>query len=183
METKSFKNWWFLTISGFTAILFGLLVLFFTEEFIKTAIFYFGLVILITGLILLLTTFYYVKQNKNISMITIQSIATIAIGLIIMVFPQRSLELFLVVVGLWCIIIGILQLVILFFLSKILVHWPVLLINGLLTIVLGIIIFFHPFEIADTIGKLVAIFSIVFGITMIYLSFVIRKAVKTANKG
>jgi uncharacterized membrane protein HdeD (DUF308 family) len=183
METKSFKNWWFLTISGFTAILFGLLVLFFTEEFIKTAIFYFGLVILITGLILLLTTFYYVKQNKNISMITIQSIATIAIGLIIMVFPQRSLELFLVVVGLWCIIIGILQLVILFFLSKILVHWPVLLINGLLTIVLGIIIFFHPFEIADTIGKLVAIFSIVFGITMIYLSFVIRKAVKTANYG
>jgi len=177
MEIKSFKNWWFLTISGITAILFGLLILFFTQEFIQTAIFYFGLLILITGLILLLTTFYYVKKNKNISMIALQSIATIAIGLIIMVFPQRSLELFLVLVGLWCLIIGILQLVMLFFLRKVLVHWPVLLINGLMTIVLGLVIFFHPFEISDAIGKLVGIFSIVFGITMIYLSFVIRKAV------
>jgi len=182
METKSFKNWWFLAINGITAILFGLLILFFTKEFIQTAIFYFGLLILITGLILLLTTFYHIKKNKNISMITIQSIATIAIGLILMVFPQRSLELFLLLIGLWCLIIGILQLVILFFIRKILVSWPVLLINGLMTIVLGIIIFFHPFEIADTIGKLVGIFSIVFGITMIYLSFLIRKTIKTANK-
>jgi uncharacterized membrane protein HdeD (DUF308 family) len=182
METKSFKNWWFFTISGITAILFGLLILFFTKEFIQTAIFYFGLLILITGLVLLLTTFYYVKKNKNVSMIAIQSIATIAIGLIIMVFPQRSLALFLMLVGLWCIIVGILQLVILFFIRKILVHWPVLLINGIMTIVLGLIIFFHPFEISDTIGKLVGIFSIVFGITMIYLSFVIKKAVKTSHK-
>jgi uncharacterized membrane protein HdeD (DUF308 family) len=182
METKSFKNWWFLTISGIIAILFGLMILFFTKEFIQTAIFYFGLLILITGLVLLLATFYYVKKNKNISMITIQSIATIAIGLIIMVFPQRSLELFLMLIGLWCVIVGILHLVILFFIQKILVNWPVLLVNGLLTIVLGIIIFFHPFEISDVIGKLIAIFSIVFGITMIYLSFVIRKSVKKANK-
>jgi uncharacterized membrane protein HdeD (DUF308 family) len=182
METKSFRNWWFLTFSGLIAILFGLMLLFFTKEFIQTAIFYFGILILVTGLILLLTTFYYVKKNKNISMITIQSIATIAIGLIIMVFPQRSLELFLVVFGIWCIIVGIIQLVILFFLRKVLVHWPVLLINGLLTIVLGIIIVYHPFDIADSIGKLVGIFSIVFGIAMIYLSFVIRKAVKAASK-
>jgi uncharacterized membrane protein HdeD (DUF308 family) len=182
METKSFRNWWFLTLSGITAILFGLLLLFFTKEFIQTAIFYFGLLILITGLILLLTTFYYVKKNKNVNMIIIQTIATIAIGLIIMVFPQKSLELFLMVVGLWCMIIGILQLVILLFIRKILDNWPVLLVNGLLTIILGIIIFFHPFEISDAIGKLVAIFSIVFGIAMIYLSFVIRRAVKKANK-
>ena len=82
----------------------------------------------------------------------------------------------------WCIIVGIIQLVILFLLRKVLVHWPVLLINGLLTAVLGIVIIYHPFEIADTVGKLVGIFSIVFGIAMIYLSFVIRKAVKAANK-
>jgi uncharacterized membrane protein HdeD (DUF308 family) len=70
----------------------------------------------------------------------------------------------------------------LFLLRKILEHWPVMLINGLLTVVLGIVIVYHPFDIADAIGKLVGIFSIVFGITMIYLSFVIRKAVRTANK-
>ena len=182
METKSFRNWWFLTLSGITAILFGLMLLFLTGEVIKTAIFYFGLLILITGVILLLTTFYYVKKNKNVTMISIQAIATIAIGLILMVFPQKSLELFLIVFGLWCIIIGIIQLVMLFLLRKILEHWPVMLINGLLTVVLGIIIVYHPFDIADAIGKLVGIFSIVFGITMIYLSFVIRKAVRTANK-
>jgi uncharacterized membrane protein HdeD (DUF308 family) len=179
METKSFKNWWFLTFNGFIAILFGLLLLFFTKEFIQTAIFYFGLLILITGVILLLTTFYYLKKNKSVTMVSIQSIASIAIGLIVMVFPQKSLELFLMLIGIWAATIGILQLVILFLMRKVIANRPVLLINGILTIVLSIIIFFHPFEIADTIGKLVGIFAIVFGITMIYLSFLIRKAVKT----
>ena len=182
METKSFKNWWFLTLNGFIAILFGLLLLFFTKEFIQTAIFYFGLLILITGIFLLLTTFYYLKKNKSVTMVSIQSIASIAIGLIVMVFPQKSLELFLMLIGIWAATIGILQLVILFLMRKILVNGPVLLINGILTIVLGIIIFFHPFEIADTIGKLVGIFAIVFGITMIYLSFLIRKAVKPTTR-
>jgi uncharacterized membrane protein HdeD (DUF308 family) len=182
METKSFKNWWFLTLSGLTAILFGLLILFFTKEFILTAIFYFGLIILITGLILLFTTIYYVRKNKGVTMVSIQAIATLAIGLILMVFPQKSLEVFLVIIGLWCLVVGILQLVILFFLRNILANWPVLLVNGLMTIVLGLIIFFHPFEVSDAIGKLVGIFSVVFGITMIYLSFVIRRAVKAANK-
>ena len=182
MENNAFKNWWFLAISGITMILFGLLILFFILEFILTAIFYFGLLILLTGLILLLTTFYYVKKNRNVSMIAIQSIATIAIGLILMVFPGRSLQLFMILIGLWCIIVGILQLVILFLLRKTLVHWPVLLTNGILTIILGIIIFLHPFNVADVIGKLVGVFSVVFGIAMIYLSFLIRQAVRKAKK-
>ena len=181
METKSFKNWWFLTFNGFIAILFGLLLLFFTKEFIQTTIFYFGLLILITGVILLLTTFYYLKKNRNVTMLTIQSIVSITFGLIVMAFPQKSFELFLMLIGIWIATIGILQLVILFFMRKLLANGLILLINGLLTIVLGIIIFFHPFEIADTIGKLVGIFAIVFGITMIYLSFLIRKAVKAAS--
>jgi uncharacterized membrane protein HdeD (DUF308 family) len=182
MEIKSFKNWWFLTFNGFITILFGLLLLLFTKEFIQTAIFYFGLLILITGVILLLTTFYYLKKNRSVTMLTIQSITSIAIGLIVMVFPQKSLELFFILIGIWAAIIGILQLVILFFMHKHLTNGPILLINGLLTIVLGIVIFFHPFEFADTIGKLIGIFAIVFGITMIYLSFLIRKAVKTATQ-
>ena len=114
-------------------------------------------------------------------MLTIQSIASITIGLILMVFPQKSLELFLILTGIWAATLGIMQLVIFFMMHKHLSNGPVLLINGLLTIVLGIIIFFHPFEFADTIGKLTGIFAIVFGITMIYLSFLIRKAVKAAS--
>jgi uncharacterized membrane protein HdeD (DUF308 family) len=182
METKSFKNWWFLTVNGLIAILFGLLLLLFTSEFLKTAIFYFGILILITGLILLITTFYYFKKNKSASMVTIQSIASIAIGLILIVFPGESLNLFFILIGIWAAIIGILQLVILFLMRGRLTNGPVLLINGLLTILLGIIIFLHPFQVADTIGKLVGIFSIVFGITMIYLSFLVRKAIKTSDQ-
>jgi uncharacterized membrane protein HdeD (DUF308 family) len=180
METKSFKNWWFLTVNGLVAILFGLLLLLFTAEILKTAIFYFGILILITGVILLITTFYYFKKNKSASMVTIQSIASIAIGLILMVFPKESLNLFFILIGIWAAIIGILQLIILFFMRDRLTNGPVLLINGLLTILLGIIIFMHPFQVADTIAKLVGIFSIVFGITMIYLSFLVRKAIKAS---
>ena len=110
METKPYKNRWFLAINGIIAILFGLLLLLFTQKTILSVVFFSGLVMVLGGLCFLLIAIYQLRKDRNVMMLIFQSIFSIAIGLIIMIFKEQSLHLFLILLGVWAIIVGIFQL-------------------------------------------------------------------------
>ena len=182
METRHFKNWWFLALNGIIAILFGLLLLFKTKEFIQTIVFYFGLLILLTGVILLIITIYNMKKDKNIGMISVQSIISIAIGLLIMIFPGNAVKLFLILFGVWAVIVGILQLVMMINIKGKVNKKYIILFNGILTVAMGVILVLKPIEFAGMLAKIIGVFSMVFGLVMVYLSLVIRKAALVKEK-
>ena len=178
---KRYSNWWFLSLNGIIAILFGLLLLFFTQEVIISLVFYFGLLILISGGAMLVNGIININRGRKATMLLFESIATIAIGTIIMFFPQHSLQFFLIVVGVWAIILGIVQLIILINVKGEVAGKNIFLFNGLLTLAIGVVLFFNPFAIAWVV-KLLGVFSLVFGCVLIYLSFVLRKVVAAAEK-
>lgn len=174
MKTQGTKNWWFLTINGTIAILFGIMFLFFTRTFIETLIMYFGLIILIGGLILLITAINYLRNDKKAGLTLFESILTIAIGVIIMIFPQNSMNLFLLLIGIWAVIVGLAQLVILINIKSPFRGKHFLLFNGLLTIVLGVFLFFKPYEMSIIIVKIIGLVAIIFGVMMVYFSIALK---------
>jgi uncharacterized membrane protein HdeD (DUF308 family) len=109
-------------------------------------------------------------------MIIVQAVLTLAIGSAIMIFRESSVDLFFILLGVWAIIVGIFQLVILVNIRKQLRNKNIILFNGLLTIALGVVLFFHPFAFAVLLIKMLGGFATIFGLLMIYLSFTIRKA-------
>jgi len=174
MEKQRFKNWWFLAANGCIFILFGLLMLFFTRETILTLIKYFGIVLVAGGAILLLAGINNIRKDKSAAMILVEAIASAAIGLALLFFTQATIALFLMLIGIWAIIIGIIQLVIIVNIKGILANKNVLLLNGLLTIGLGILLLFNPFDWAVFMGKIIGICSALFGILLVYFSFMLR---------
>jgi uncharacterized membrane protein HdeD (DUF308 family) len=174
METRVYKNWWILAANGLIAVLFGLLLLGFTEKVITTIIFYFGIVILISGLILVALAIRNIKKDKGSLMIILEAVITIALGVIIVIQPSESLKLFLTLVGIWAIIIGIVQLVILINIKQALNNKNILLISALVTIGLGIALLFAPLSFVMGILKVLGVISLALGILMIYFSFVLR---------
>jgi uncharacterized membrane protein HdeD (DUF308 family) len=175
METKTYKNWWFLSINGIISILFGLLMVLCTQEFIQGIVLYFGIALLVAGVLLLVTSVYSLKKDKKVAMMLFQSIASIAIGLAIILAKGDVLGFFLLLIGVWAIIVGIFQLALLVNLGKNLPNKNIILFNGLLTIGLGIFLCFHPFEFAGLIAQIIGVLAILFGIIMVYLSFLLRK--------
>ncbi|NQV02647.1 MAG: DUF308 domain-containing protein, partial [Bacteroidia bacterium] len=113
MEQKSKKNWWFLVINGIIAILFGIFLLFFDKDQIQVLMIYIGIAILVIGAFLLFAAIRNIKVNKHASMLLVESILTLVIGLILVLFPEFSLKFFLIIIGVWAIILGIVQLAIL----------------------------------------------------------------------
>ena len=178
METKQFKNWWFLAVNGCIFVLFGILILFFTQEFIKTMLLYFGIVMLTGGAILLIAGINNIRQDKSAAMILVESIAALAIGISLIFFPQSSVALFLIMIGIWAIIIGIIQIVIIVNVKGVIARKNLLLLNGLLTIALGIVLLFNPFLWALYLVKLIGAFATLFGIFLVYFSSTLR-SVKT----
>ncbi|MGA2822246.1 MAG: DUF308 domain-containing protein [Bacteroidales bacterium] len=177
METKSYKNRWFLTVNGIIALLFGLLLFIFPKNIITSVVFLSGLAITLAGLCFLFIAINHMKKDRNVGMLILQSIFSLAIGLGIMIFHDETLHLFFLLFGVWAIIVGIFQLVILVNIKRNLSNKNFLLFNGLLTIALGIVMIVEKDVVGIFLTKVLGAFAILFGIVMIYLSFIIRKTV------
>lgn len=175
METKSYKNRWFLIVNGIIALLFGLLLLLFPQKIITGVVFLSGLAITLGGLCFLFIAINHMKKDKNVGMLILQSIFSLVIGLGIMIFHDETLHLFFLLFGVWAIIIGIFQLVILVNIKRNLSNKNFLLFNGLLTIALGIAMILEKDAVGPFLIKVLGAFAILFGIVMIYHSFIIRK--------
>lgn len=177
MKTHS-SNWWFLALNGVIAILFGLLLLFFPKEAIETMVFYFGLVVLLSGLVMLLMGIKQIRADKKAGMLLFESVLTIAIGAIIMFFPQHSLEFFLIVIGVWAIILGVVQLILVVNAKGNLAGKNLFLFNGLITLAVGILLFFKPYALATFVVTILGVFSLLFGSILIYFAFAFRAFLK-----
>lgn len=182
MEKKGKKNWWFLVINGLIAILFGIFLLFFDTDMIKVLMVYIGIGVAVIGAILLVAAIRNIKADKQAGMLLFESILTIVIGLILTLFPDFSLKFFLIIIGVWAVILGIVQLAILINIKEKMASKNILLFNGLLTIVLGVMLFFDPITTAGFLLKILGFFAILFGIMMIYFGFVL-KTLKIAIEG
>ena len=174
METKRFKNWWFLALNGGIFILFGLLFLFFTKDTILILIKYFGIILVAGGAFLLFIGINNLRKDKDAALTLIEAIASIAIGIALLLFPQATVALFLMMIGIWAIIIGIIQLVIIVNIKGVISGKNLHLINGLLTIGLGILLLFNPFDWAIFMGKVIGICAALFGMLLLYFSFILR---------
>jgi len=176
METRTYKNWWFLTTNGVISIVFGLLMVLCTPVFLEGVMLYFGILLLGTGVILLIASVNNLRKDRKAGMLVFQSIASITIGLIVIIAPKADvLRYFLLLIGVWAIIVGIFQIALLVNVGKNLRNKNIILFNGLLTIALGIVLCFQPFMIADFLARVIGVLAILFGIVMIYLSFLLRK--------
>ena len=106
----------------------------------------------------------------------ISSLITIGLGIVLAFFTERSMEILVLVVGIWAIILGISQLIIMMN-----IHSPgdkrMLLINGIITIAFGIILFFNPFASAAVFIVLTGILAVMVGIILIVLSIKLKNLV------
>ncbi len=168
------NNWWLLTLNGVIAVLFGVFALFIPQATILTIAKYFGFILLLGGLILFIGALSKMKKKKSYGVLLIEGIISLVIGFIILFFTKQTLELFVILIGIWAITLGIFQLSMLIGAKAEGMNKTVVLINGLITLLFGILIFFNPFQAAVGFTYIVGIIALIFGIIMIYISFKLK---------
>ncbi len=191
---KLFKNWWLLSLKGLLAIIFGIIVLALRKETVSTLETilgeisftlprinvpriapYFGLVIIISGILIISGAIAHKKNNQKWRWWLFEGSLDIMFGiaLIILAFikPNWLGAIMIQLLALWVTLIGIMQMISAFRLRDYMQNWWILLFTGLLSIMIGILLFINPFTHTN-IGNLavIGLFAVLFGLLIVFIA-------------
>ncbi len=164
-----------LLINGILAILFGLFAIFVPTETSLTVVKYFGVVLIIGGVFSLVNAIQLKKKNLEYLSPLLSSIIGILLGLFIVIYTHKSLELFAIIMGIWALILGLLQLFIAINLPGTGNNKNIFIFNSIITLLFGLILLFNPFSSMVALVILVGIMALVAGAILVYFSIVIGK--------
>ena len=170
------NNWLMFVVNGLIAIAFGLLALLLPKETIVTLIKYFGILVLLGGAILLLVAISNMKKEKPHVLLMAEAIAAILIGAVITFYPQVSLKLFLIMVGVWAAIVGLLQIILAIQMKGKVKNHKLFTINGVITLIVGLLLFFDPMGAISILLKIVGLLSLAAGALLIYLGIEVKSS-------
>lgn len=167
---KSFINWYSLAFNGVIALFYGILAIFVPQATLLTIITYFGIVILIVGVAMLIGVINSIKSKQAYAVDLIWTIIMLIIGSLLTFYTKRSIEIFVMIIAAWAIFMGAVQLYLMTKLDKTDRARRSFLINGILTLLFGVVLFFNPFTAASAILFLTGAVAFFIGVLMIVLA-------------
>jgi uncharacterized membrane protein HdeD (DUF308 family) len=177
------KIWIFAIIRGVLAIIFGLIALFSPIATALALAIVIGAYAIVNGVFDIIEAIRHRGSSSMVLRIGL-GVVSILFGILVLVWPGISLAILVIMVGIWAIIIGILQTV-----SSV-GHravpnsgWVWGIIGGALSILFGILVLIWPGTGVVSIIWIIGIWAIVWGITLIVLGVQLRRAASTTEAG
>jgi uncharacterized membrane protein HdeD (DUF308 family) len=175
MQIRLFKNWWLMTIKGFLAIGFGIVMLVRKNPMIKSSLaLSFGMLVIISGLLIITGAFLHRRINPRWRAWFIEGLIDLTIGAIFVVKPQLAKAFFLYFLAIWAFFTAFIQIVTSFRMINYMERWWLMLITGVFSVLFAILIFINPFYAKLNLGLIIGLSCIIFGVIMVYQSRVFR---------
>ncbi len=174
MKSNISQRWALLAANGVIAIIFGVLAIFVPGQTLLTVVTYFGIVVLLLGAAMLVGGILNMHNGLGYGTDLAEAIVLMIIGVLLTFYTRQSLKIFVIIIGSWAVLIGLLQLFIAFKLNPELNGKNTLLVNGGLSLIFGIILFFNPFQAAVFVLVLTGILAIAVGVILIIVAMKIK---------
>jgi uncharacterized membrane protein HdeD (DUF308 family) len=177
------KIWIFAIIRGVLAIIFGLIALFSPIATAVALAILIGAYAIVNGVFDIIEAIRHRGSSSMVFRIVLGAVS-ILFGILVLVWPGISLAILVIMVGIWAIIIGIIQIVA-SVRHRAVPHsgWVWGIIGGALSILFGILVLIWPGTGLVSIIWIIGIWAIVWGITLIVLGIQLRKAASTTEAG
>jgi len=171
-------NWIVFVVNGVIAILFGLLALLVPSETILTMTIYFGLLILLGGLLMFYVSYKNLRAKKPYMLMMAEAIFAILVGAVIVFYPKSSIQIFMIMVGIWASIMGLFQIIVAVQMKGKVKNHSMFTLNGVITLVFGLLLFFNPMGAIKAVLVIIGLLALVAGVLLVYLGFRLRAAVE-----
>jgi len=178
MEKQSFKNWWTYTVKGVFAIAFGLIALFVPNASQDWLVQLFGGFIIMSGVFLIFGAISNIRHHKKWGLWFFEGLLDLVLGIIIIIYhhSKADIELFIIFVAIWAITVGFTQLFTSMNANRgVRTRW-LLLLNALIVIGAGFVLFYNPFETYAETMNLIGILALVFGAFITLYSFGLKES-------
>ena len=168
------QYWWVLAVRGLAAVIFGILALFYPGITFVTLVMFFGAFALVDGVFTLIAAIRRSDREYH-WVLLLQAIAGIAFGIVALVAPLSTAIAVVYLVAAWCIVTGVLEVMVAIRLRKDIEGEWLLGLSGVLSIVLGIAFAALPLEAMVALTWMLGAYAIAAGIILMTLGFKLRK--------
>src|SRR5258707_1144038 len=156
------RTWWLMAIRGLIAVLFGVVAFIAPAVTILTLVYLFGAFAIANGIISLVLA-YKAPKGSRLGGLIFGGIIGIIAGVIAFVLPGITALSFVILVGAWAIVTGIMEIVAAVKLRKVISHEWLLVLAGVASIAFGVIVFFMPSAGALALTWWIGAYAIFFG--------------------
>ena len=178
------ENWWIFALRGVLALIFAALAFWMPQSALLAMTLVFGAFSLVNGAFNLVAAVRHIQKKERWGWLLFSGIVGILTGVVVLVAPWVAtmvMASFLwASVGFWAIFTGVLEISAAVRLRQEIKGEIWLAFSGLLSIVLGAIVlwifFSRPVESFLAAGWLLGFYAAVYGVTLLFLSWRLRKA-------
>ncbi|MDN5763188.1 MAG: HdeD family acid-resistance protein [Microlunatus sp.] len=175
--------WVWAVVRGAVAIVFGIVAMLAPLTTAVVLAIIIGIFAIVDGIVDLVDAIRH-RGSPGVGLRVVLGVISLLFGIIILVWPGKTLGFMVILIAIWAIAIGVLQIV-----SNLSIRseaggaWIWGVIAGALGVVFGILVLFNLTIGLAALIWLLGIWAIVFGIALIFLGVQVRKASKTATRG
>jgi uncharacterized membrane protein HdeD (DUF308 family) len=173
LTTVLVRNWWALGLRGVVAVLFGVAAFVLPGVTLALLIALFGAYALIDGFLSIVAGVKAAEHHERFGSLLWRGILGIAAGLAAFVFPAITAVILTLVIAVWAIVTGVLEIVAAVHLHRAHGEW-LLIINGVLSVVFGLVLVVAPGLGLLTLVWIAGGYAIFFGLIMLTLAVRLR---------
>jgi uncharacterized membrane protein HdeD (DUF308 family) len=171
MIEKISRNWWMFAVRGVVAVIFGVLALVWPGQTLQALVLVFGAYALVDGIFAIFTGIAARGYFERWWAMLLEGVAGVVIGLLTFFWPNITALALLYLIAAWALITGIFEIVTAIQLRRVITGEWMLILGGLLSIILGVLLFVFPGAGAVSVVWMIGIYAIFFGISEIIFAF------------
>ncbi len=168
------QNWWAVLLRGVFAILFGLIALLMPGVTIASLVLLFGAYMIVDGIFAIISGLRGAAHHGRWGMLILEGVIDLIAGLIAFFAPIITALAFVYLCGIWAIVSGVMLLMADFRLHPAHGRWLMGL-GAICSIIWGILLFLWPVTGAVVMTWWLGAYALVFGCSLIGLSFRLRR--------
>lgn len=180
------RRWWMLAVRGAVAVVFGILALIWPGLTILALIVLFGVYALVDGLFNLGAAIggggptrgtgrFAGLSGASRGMLAVEGVLGVAFGVVALAWPGETAMVLLVLIALWAIVTGIVELVAAVGLRRHISGEIWLGIAGVLSVLFGLAVIARPGIGAVAVAWVIGLYAILFGLTVLVLALRLRR--------
>jgi uncharacterized membrane protein HdeD (DUF308 family) len=171
------RYWWVLVLRGVAALAFGIAALVWPGITLLVLIYLFGAYALVDGVFSMITGIEHLVHGESHAWTTaLEGLAGIVVGLVAFSFPGLTGLALLFLIAAWALFTGVLEIAAAFRLREEMEGEWVLALAGAISVLFGLALIAFPRSGALAVIWTIGIFSVIFGVSLVYLGLRLRAA-------
>ena len=168
------KAWGWIALRGVVALMFGVLAITLPGVTLAVLVMFWGAYALIDGVVALLAGFRMRDSGRPLWALVVLGLFGIAAGVIALVWPGLTALSLVLVIGLWAIAIGVLQILAAIRFRKYIEGEWLHALSGVLSLLFGIALLVRPDAGVVALAWIIGGFAILFGMVLIGMAWRLR---------